>query len=146
MSQPTGDAVAADSADRVRNFEKIKTRLLPALPGVTDESYTDYSLYRSFLWNHDIRDERDGQPGRYLPLAVGEDGEDLVLGMLVGVGMPQSYLDHIVEDFRAMEILYSGVEIIEAYLHLSSLLTEQDRQGWKDLQEALLGRQSAANG
>jgi len=146
MNNLADDAVATGGADRVRNFEKIKTRLLPALPGVTDESYTDYSLYRSFLRDHDIRDERDGQPGRYLPLVVGEDGEDLVLGMLVGVGMPKSYLDHIVEDFRAMEILYSGVEIIEAYLHLSGLLTEQDRRGWKDLQEALLGRRSAANG
>jgi len=146
MNNLADDAVAAGSADRVRYSEKIKTRLLPELPGLTAESYNAYIEYRSFLRDHDVRGELDGQPGRYLPLAVGEDGKDLVLGMLVSVGMPQSYLDHIVEDFRAMEILYSGVEIIEAYLHLSGLLTEQDRQGWKDLQEALLGRRSAANG
>lgn len=140
MSQPTDDAVAADSADRVLNFEKIKTRLLPALPGVTAESYNAYIEYRSFLGDHDVRTVGDGRLGGYLPFAVGKDGEDLVLGMLAGVGMPQSYLDHIVEDFKAMEILFSGVEIIEAYLHLSDLLTEQDRRGWKDLQEVLLGR------
>ncbi len=146
MKNQMGDGVATDSADRVRYFEKHITQLPPALPGVTHESYTNYIHYQSFLMDHDVCTERDGRLDGYLSLAVGEDGEDLVLGMLVGVGMPKSFLDKIVEDFRAKEILCSGVEIIEAYLQLSSTLTEEERRGWKDLQEALLGRRSTGNG